>query len=206
MPSSIAPLATMLDKVSDRRLTWSRSAGWTAAAQPSTPEEAGAKLEADHQGLKIRMMGNQLFVDTKECDGAATASRWPTARSSEPCRPELIDGAENELPRAFLHGQPLQRPAPKYYTQTNHLIIPRSCRVSEKVTWDELSADDQAVVKGIGPRGTVWSSATSLERECWRVHRKLKAASSSSSPIDNKLFYDATGPICGQVRCASMPT
>ena len=49
------------------RPNWSHSAGWMAVRAASTPEEVTSP--ADLKGVKLRMMGNPLFVDTMNAMG-----------------------------------------------------------------------------------------------------------------------------------------
>ena len=56
----------------------------------------------------------------------------------------MIDGAENNPPTLFTANH--YTAGIKYYTQTNHLIIPEIF-VMSKVTWDKLTPADQALVK-----------------------------------------------------------
>ena len=81
----------------------------------------------------------------------------------------------------------------KYYTQTNHLIIPEIL-VMSKVTWDKLSAADQALVKKTA------REAQLEQRQLWDkavadYTAKLKAEGVEFIEMDNKPFYDATAPV-----------
>ncbi len=103
----------------------------------------------------------------------------------------VIDGAENNPPSYFTANH-YNTPA-KYYTQTNHLIIPEIL-VMSKVAWDKLTPADQALVKKLA------REAQMEQRQIWdksvaEYTAKLKAAGVEFINIDNKPFFDATAPV-----------
>ena len=145
---------------------------------------------ADLKGQKIRMMGNPLFVDTMNAMGGNGISMGHTEVFSA-LQTGVIDGAENNPPTYFTSNQ--YTTGAKYYTQTKHLMIPEII-VMSKVTWDKLSADDQAMFKKLG------REAQMEQRELWNKSveesvAKLKAAGVEFIEVDNKPFYDATAPV-----------
>jgi TRAP-type C4-dicarboxylate transport system substrate-binding protein len=97
----------------------------------------------DLKGQKIRMMGNPLFVDTMNAMGG-NGIAMGYGDTFTAIQTGVIDGAENNPPTLFTANH--FKAGAKYYTQTNHLIIPEIL-VMSKVTWDKLSAADQALVK-----------------------------------------------------------
>ncbi|MFM8766616.1 MAG: TRAP transporter substrate-binding protein DctP [Rubrivivax sp.] len=87
----------------------------------------------------------------------------------------------------------LARTGAKFYTQTNHLIIPEIV-VMSKVTWDRLSAADQATVKRLAREAqleqrSLWDAAVA------DYTAKLKAEGVEFIEMDNKPFFDATAPV-----------
>ncbi len=103
----------------------------------------------------------------------------------------VVDGAENNPPSLYTDNH--FKAGAKYYTQTNHLIIPEIL-VMSKVAWDKLSKDDQALFKKYG------REAQMEQRELWDkavadYNAKLKAEGVEFIAIDNKPFYDATAPV-----------
>src|SRR6266851_4332766 len=103
----------------------------------------------------------------------------------------LIDGAENNPPSFYFdnHYQ-----VAKFYTLTEHLIVPEMVVFSKK-TWDSLSKDDQALV-------TKFSQEMQLdERTLWEAKEKdaldkMKAAGIEIDTIaDKKPFQDAVKPV-----------
>lgn len=144
----------------------------------------------DLKGQKIRVMGNPLFVDTMNAMGGNGISMGHGEVFSA-LQTGVIDGAENNPPTFFTSNQ--YTAGMKYYTQTRHLIIPEIFVIS-KVTWDKLSAPDQALVKKFG------REAQLEQRELWNKSvteyvAKLKASGVEFIEIDNKPFYEATAPV-----------
>ena len=100
------------------------------------------KTMADLKGLKVRMMGNPLFVDTMNAlGGNGVALGFDQVFSS--MQTGVIDGAENNPPSfiAQNHNQ-----VAKYFTMTEHLIIPELL-VFSKISWQKLTPADQALIK-----------------------------------------------------------
>ena len=114
-------------------------------------QHAVAKLE-DLQGLKIRTMGNQMFVDMANAMGAnGVAMGYDQLINA--LQTGVVDGAENNYP-SYDSGQHYNY-AP-YYSVTEHLIIPEIIVFSKKV-WDTLSdrrpcADPQVRARGADGR------------------------------------------------------
>ena len=144
----------------------------------------------DLKGQKIRMMGNPLFVDTMNAMGGnGIAMGYGEVFTA--IQTGVIDGAENNPPSLFTANH--FKAGAKYYTQTNHLIIPEIL-VMSKVTWDKLSAADQALVKKTA------REAQLEQRQLWDkavadYTAKLKAEGVEFIEMDNKPFYDATAPV-----------
>ena len=98
------------------------------------------KME-DLKGLKIRTMGNQMFVDMANAMGAnGVAMGYDQLINA--LQTGVVDGAENNYP-SYDTGQHYNY-AP-YYSTTEHLMIPEILVFSKKI-WDTLSPDDQALV------------------------------------------------------------
>ena len=103
----------------------------------------------------------------------------------------VVDGAENNAPSFFTSNH--YSTGAKFYTQTNHLIIPELLVVS-KVTWDKLSKDDQALLKKFGREAQMEQRAL-WDKSVEDYTAKLKAAGVEFITVDNKAFYDATAPV-----------
>jgi TRAP-type C4-dicarboxylate transport system substrate-binding protein len=103
----------------------------------------------------------------------------------------VVDGAENNPPTLFTANH--YQAGAKYYTQTNHLIIPEIF-VMSKVTWDKLTPADQALVKKFSREAQMEQRAL-WDKSVADYTVKLKAAGVEFIAIDNKPFYDATAPV-----------
>jgi TRAP-type C4-dicarboxylate transport system substrate-binding protein len=103
----------------------------------------------------------------------------------------VVDGAENNLPSYVFDNH---YTVAKYYTLTQHLIVPEMLVLSRK-TWAALSKDDQALVKKFS------REAQLNERELWNQYEasaldKAKAAGNEIIPVaDKKPFQDAVKPV-----------
>ena len=164
--------------------------GWMDGGARSLYTKKLVKTPADLKGVKVRMMGNPLFVDTMNAMGGNGIS-MAYGEVFSALQTGVIDGAENNPPSYFTANH-YNTPA-KYYSQTNHLIIPEIL-VMSKVAWDKLTPADQATVKKLA------REAQLEQRQIWdksvaEYSAKLKAAGVEFINIDNKPFFDATAPV-----------
>jgi TRAP-type C4-dicarboxylate transport system substrate-binding protein len=103
----------------------------------------------------------------------------------------VVDGAENNPP-SFVFDNHFT--VAKYYTLTEHLIVPEVLVLSKK-TWDALSKDDQALVMKFA------REAQLDERKLWQDYEKqamekAKAAGIQIIEVANKKpFQDAVKPV-----------
>jgi TRAP-type C4-dicarboxylate transport system substrate-binding protein len=103
----------------------------------------------------------------------------------------VIDGAENNLPSYVFSNH---YTAAKYYSLTEHLVIPEVL-VFSKRAWGNLSADDQNLLKKFA------REAQFEERELWSKYEqqameKAKAAGSQIVEIPDKTpFQNAVKPV-----------
>jgi TRAP-type C4-dicarboxylate transport system substrate-binding protein len=103
----------------------------------------------------------------------------------------VIDGAENNPPSYVFSNH---YTAAKYFSLTEHLIIPEVLVFSKKA-WTTLSPDDQALIKKFA------REAQMEERVLWNKYEqeameKAKAAGCQITEIaDKKPFQDAVNPV-----------
>lgn len=148
------------------------------------------KSIADLKGLKVRVIGNPMFVDMANALGAnGVAMGYDQVFSA--LQTGVIDGAENNMPSfVFDHHYEVA----KYYTFTEHLIVPEILVFSRK-TWDTLSTDDRALIRKLA------REAQADERVHWIDYEKQamdKARATGIQFVDNidkKPFQDAVQPI-----------
>lgn len=179
----------MLDKISASPAKMVALA-WMDSGSRSLYTKKPVRKPEDLKGQKIRMMGNPLFVDTMNAMGGNGISMG-YGEVFTAIQTGVVDGAENNPP-TLLTANHYQAGA-KYYTQTNHLIIPEIL-VMSKVAWDKLSQADQALFRKFG------REAQMEQRALWDQYtveavNKLKAAGVEFIEIDNKPFFDATAPV-----------
>jgi TRAP-type C4-dicarboxylate transport system substrate-binding protein len=164
--------------------------GWMDSGSRSLYTKKAVRQMSDLKGQKIRMMGNPLFVDTMNAMGGNGISMGHTEVFGA-LQTGVIDGAENNPPTLFTSNQ--YTAGIKYYTLTNHLIIPEIF-VMSKVTWDKMAPADQALVKKFA-REAQMEQRVMWDKSVAEYTAKLKAAGIEFIPIDNKPFFDATAPV-----------
>jgi tripartite ATP-independent transporter DctP family solute receptor len=179
----------LLDKVtnSPARLV---GLGWMDGGSRSLYTKKPVRTPADLKGLKVRMMGNPLFVDTMNAMGGNGIS-MAYGEVFTALQTGVIDGAENNPPSMFTSNH--FTTGAKYYAQTNHLIIPEIL-VMSKVAWDKLSNDDKALVKKLA-REAQMEQRVLWDKSVEEYSAKLKAAGVEFINVDTKPFYDATAPV-----------
>src|SRR5712692_5962911 len=181
----------LLDKVTANRNAALVALAWMDAGARSVYDtKKPIKSIADMKGLKVRVMGNPMFVDMmNNLGGNGVAMGYDQVFSA--LQTGVVDGAENNPPSFYFdnHYQ-----VAKFYTLTEHLIVPEMVVFSKK-TWDSLSKDDQALV-------TKFSKEMQLdERKLWEAKEKdaldkMKAAGIEIDTIaDKKPFQDAVKPV-----------
>jgi tripartite ATP-independent transporter DctP family solute receptor len=145
---------------------------------------------ADLKGLKVRVIGNPMFVDMANALGAnGVAMGYDQVFSA--LQTGVIDGAENNPP-SFVFDNHYQ--VAKNYTLTEHLIVPELL-VFSKRNWDGLSKDDQALIKKFA------GEAQAEERVLWTAYEKQAMEKARSGgvqvvdTIDKKPFQDAVKPV-----------
>lgn len=164
--------------------------GWMDGGSRSLYTKKKVTSPVDLKGVKVRMMGNPLFVDTMNAMGGNGIS-MAYGEVFTALQTGVIDGAENNPPSYFTANH-YTTPA-KYYAQTNHLIIPEIF-VMSKATWEKLSAADQMLVKKFS-REAQMEQRVLWDKSVAEYSAKLKASGIEFVSVDQKLFYDATAPV-----------
>jgi TRAP-type C4-dicarboxylate transport system substrate-binding protein len=143
----------------------------------------------DLKGMKFRMMGNPLFIDTMNAMGG-TGIGMGFGEVYSALQTHVVDGAENNPP-SFLSTNHYQ--VSKVYTLTGHLIIPEIF-VFSKIKFNKLSAADQALVRKFSREAQLEQRAL-WDKSVAEAVVKLKAAGVKFVEVDKKPFYDATAPV-----------
>ncbi|MGE9007845.1 TRAP transporter substrate-binding protein [Leptospira interrogans] len=148
------------------------------------------KTMADLKGLKVRMMGNPLFVDTMNAlGGNGVALGFDQVFSS--MQTGVIDGAENNPPSfiAQNHNQ-----VAKYFTMTEHLIIPELL-VFSKISWQKLTPADQALIKKLSKECQAEQRVLWHEAEKVAIDKMKAAGTEMIMDVDKKPWRDAVKPV-----------
>lgn len=178
----------ILDKITNSEFNMVGLAWMDGGVRNLYTKEPVRSLE-DLKGMKIRVIGNPLFIDTLNAMGA-NGIAMDTGEIFSALQSGVIDGAENNPPTMLEHNH--FRNA-KYYSLTGHLILPEPIVIS-KTTWNKLSAEQQDLVKKFA------KEAQFEERKLWdeksaASEAKLKEAGVEFIEVDKKPFFDATAPI-----------
>ncbi len=145
---------------------------------------------ADLAGMKFRVMQSDMFVDMVAALGA-NATPMPYGEVYSSIQTGVIDGAENNWPSYDTSGH---FEVAKYYTLDQHLIVPEVLVIS-KLSWEKLSAEDQAVVRQAA------RDSVPVMRELWDAQEKvsqdklLAAGVEVITDIDKTPFIEAMVPV-----------
>jgi tripartite ATP-independent transporter DctP family solute receptor len=181
----------LLDKVTNNDKAGLVALSWMdAGARSIYTIKKPVHTIADLKGLKIRVIGNPMFVDMmNSLGGNGVAMGYDQVFSA--LQTGVIDGAENNPPSYVFDNH---YTVAKYFTLTQHLIVPEALVFSRK-TWNSLSNDDQALLKKLG------REAQMEERELWNKYEaaaleKARAAGNQIIEVaDKKPFQDAVKPV-----------
>jgi tripartite ATP-independent transporter DctP family solute receptor len=144
----------------------------------------------DLKGLKIRVIGNPIFVDMANALGAnGVAMGYDQVFSA--LQTGVIDGAENNPP-SYVFDNHYQ--VAKFYSDSQHLIVPEML-VYSKAAWAKLSADDQALIKKLSREAQAEARILWNKKEA-DAFDKMKAGGIEIDHIaDKKPFRDAVKPV-----------
>jgi tripartite ATP-independent transporter DctP family solute receptor len=144
----------------------------------------------DLKGLKMRVMGNPMFIDMMNAlGGNGVAMGYDQVFTA--LQTGVVDGAENNPP-SFVFDNHFQ--VAKYYSLTEHLIVPEMLVFSKRI-FNQLPADDQALVLKLAKQ------AQQDERVYWRQYETKARAKMEEAGVtiveikDKKPFQDAEKPV-----------
>jgi tripartite ATP-independent transporter DctP family solute receptor len=184
------PIGTeLLDKISANPQTRLIALGWMDAGTRNVYANKPVTKPADLKGMKVRMMGNPIFVETMNAMGGNGVAMGFNELYSA-MQTGVVDGAENNEPTVLAQNH---YQVAKVYSLTGHLIIPEMF-VFSKVSWDKLSKEDQALLKKVS------REAQFEQRQLWdektaKATEELKAKGVQFVPADKAAFYKATAPV-----------
>ena len=179
----------LLERVSNSPQSRLIVLGWMDAGTRNVYANKPVTKPADLKGMKIRMMGNPIFVETMNAMGGNGISMGFNELYGA-LQTGVVDGAENNPPTLLAQNH---YTVSKVYSLTGHLIIPEIF-VFSKRTWDSLSKEDQALLKKLSREAQI------EQRALWDAYVadaevKLKAAGVQFVPADKPAFYKATQPV-----------
>lgn len=145
---------------------------------------------ADVEGLKVRVMNNDLFVDMiAQLGGNATPMAFAEVYQS--LKTGVIDGAENNYPSYESTGH---FEVAGYYSISQHLIIPE-CLCIASSAWEALDADTQAAVRTAARNSAETQRSLWAEREA-ESRAKVEAAGVKINEVENKAaFQELMAPV-----------
>jgi tripartite ATP-independent transporter DctP family solute receptor len=144
----------------------------------------------DLRGMKFRVIGNPMFVDMMNAlGGNGVAMGYDQVFSA--LQTGVVDGAENNPPSFVFDNH---YTAAKYYTLTEHLIVPEILLFSKRA-WSGLAPEDQALIKKFA------REAQLEERTLWAEYEKKAMDKARAAGVqiievaDKKPFQDAVKPV-----------
>ena len=180
----------MLKKLSDSNANLIGLAWMNAGSRNVYNSKHPINKVDDLKGLKIRMMGNPVFVDSMNAlGGNGVAMGFDQLINA--MQTGVVDGAENNEP-SYESGQHYRYA--KYYSNTGHLMIPEILVFSKK-TWESLSKEDQALILKLS------KEAQQEQRKLWYAREKvsldkMKSAGAVINDVsDKKPFQAAVKPV-----------
>jgi tripartite ATP-independent transporter DctP family solute receptor len=179
----------LLDKLTANPNSRLVALGWMDAGTRNVYAKKPVTKPADLKGMKIRMMGNPLFVDTMNAMGGNGISMG-FGELYTALQTGVVDGAENNPPTIVTHKH---HEIAKVYSLTGHLIIPEIF-VYSKRSWDALSKADQDLIRKLSREAQMeqrglWDKMTRESED------KLKAAGVQFVDVDKQAFFKATQPV-----------
>ncbi|WP_259920232.1 TRAP transporter substrate-binding protein DctP [Jannaschia sp. M317] len=145
---------------------------------------------ADVEGLKVRVMNNDLFTGMIDAMGG-NASPMAFAEVYQALKTGVVDGAENNWPSYESTGH---FEVAGFYSLSQHLIIPECICVNTAV-FDALSADMQAAVREAA------QESSAMQRELWQAREAASRAAVEAAGVqvneiaDKAPFQDAMAPV-----------
>lgn len=131
---------------------------WVDAGARSFYSQKPINTPADVEGLKIRVMNNDLYTSMISALGG-NPSPMAFAEVQQALKTGVVDGAENNFPSFKNVGH---YEVTTHYSLSEHLIIPE-CICVNTAKFDALSAEMQEAVRGAAQEAALY------QRELWAV-------------------------------------
>ncbi len=179
----------LLEKISANPNTRLVALGWMDAGTRNVYSNKPVSKPADLKGMKVRMMGNPIFVETMNAMGGNGVAMGFNELYSA-MQTGVVDGAENNEPTVLAQNH---YQVAKVYSLTGHLIIPEMFVFSRR-TWDTLSKEDQGLLRKLS-RETQFEERALWDEKTARATEELKAKGVQFVVADKMAFYKATQPV-----------
>ncbi len=183
----------ILDKISDHPTANLVGLCWLdAGARSFYDTKKPIHTVADLKALKFRVQGNPMFIEMMTALGS-NGVPMGYDQVFAALQTGVVDGAENNAP-SYVFDNHYQ--AAKYYTLTEHLIIP-DVLVASRKSFNNLSKDDQALLV---------KSSRDVQmdnRRLWNEYEKAAMDKARAAGVqiidvteaDKKAFQDAVKPV-----------
>jgi tripartite ATP-independent transporter DctP family solute receptor len=182
--------AEMLKKLNDSNANLIGIAWMNAGSRNVYNSKKPINKVDDLKGLKIRMMGNPVFVDSMNAlGGNGVAMGFDQLINA--MQTGVVDGAENNEP-SYESGQHYRYA--KYYSNTGHLMIPEILVFSKKV-WESLSKEDQALIMKLAKEAQLEQRQLWYDREKASLAKMKEAGAVINDVSDKKPFQAAVKPV-----------
>ncbi|MGA7327318.1 MAG: TRAP transporter substrate-binding protein [Rhodomicrobium sp.] len=144
----------------------------------------------DLKGMKFRVIGNPMFIDMMNAlGGNGVAMGYDQVFSA--LQTGVVDGAENNPPSFVFDNH---YTAAKYYTLTEHLIVPEIL-VFSKRSWGSLAEEDRALIKKLAREAQLEERALWAEYEKKAMDKARAAGVQIVEIADKKPFQNAVKPV-----------
>ena len=171
---------------------------WIDAGARSFYAQKAIQTPADVEGLKIRVMNNDLYTSMISAMGG-NPSPMAFAEVQQALKTGVVDGAENNFPsfKSVGHFE-----VTTHYSLSEHLIIPE-CICVNTAKFNALSADMQTAVRAAAEEAALY------QRELWalgseQARKDVEAAGIVVTEIADKTpFQDAMGAVYDEYLAAN---
>lgn len=153
---------------------------------------------ADVKGMKMRVMSNDLFVSMVNSMGG-NATPMAFAEVFQSIKTGVVDGAENNPPS---YESTNHYEVAKYYSLTEHLIIPE-CLCVSKISWDKLTPQQQTIVMAAGRASAVLQRKLWQEREAASMKKVVAGGVIVNTVADKAAFQAAMKPVYDKFLAAN---
>src|ERR1700694_5283534 len=157
--------------------------GWMDAGTRNVYSNKPVTKPADLKGMKVRMMGNPIFVETMNAMGGNGVAMGFNELYSA-MQTGVVAGAEHNEPTVLAQNH---YQVAKIYSLTGHLIIPEMF-VFSKVSWDKLSKEDQALIKKLS-REAQFEQRKLWDEKTVKATEELKAKGVQFVSADKQAFF-----------------